>query len=177
MATGEGRLGGRTLPRSVSSSDTFCRVLGELLVGETSTSGCSRTLSEPTRGLDNASGRADDAAISREDRLTPSPATGRAIRCAQGVFRSREFLDKVLVPTRRAGREPSPPGDWASLHRLFPICGKGARAFFILRHALLGRSKGMCRSRTLRDIGSRPIRLLSARSAPGLLRSDRKSVV
>lgn len=109
MATGEGRLGGRALPRSVSSSDTFCRLLGELPVGETSTSRCSRTRSELTRG-DNASGRAIDAADSHEDRLSPSPATGTAIRCAQGVFRSREFPGKVPVLTRRAGYGPSPPG-------------------------------------------------------------------
>lgn len=82
---------------------------------------------------------------------------------------------KVPVPTRRAGQGPSPLGDWASFHRLFSICGKGARAFFILRHALLGRSTGMCRSRMLKDIGSRPIRLVSLRSAPGLLRSGRSA--
>jgi len=110
MATGEGRLGDRTLPRSVSSSDTFCRSLGDMLVGETSTSRCSRTRSELTRGADDASGRAVDAASSREDRLSPSPATGTAIRCAQGVFRSREFPGKVPVLTRRAGFGPSPPG-------------------------------------------------------------------
>lgn len=96
MATGEGRLGDRTLPRSVSSSDTFCRLLGDMLVGKTSTSRCSRTRSELTRGADDASGRAVDAASSHEDRLSPSPATGTAIRCAQGVFRSREFPGRCL---------------------------------------------------------------------------------
>ena len=78
---------------------------------------------------------------------------------------------------RKPEQRPWPAGGWTSIHRLFPSCGKGARAFLSSRGIPCSDGAGLsAEAERERTIGSRSRYVWSAFEAPPeLLRSGRSA--
>lgn len=101
------------------NSSTFCRELEGALAGEVSASGRFHALFRAHRGLPARLRRP----FGLKDRFSPSPATGTAIRSAQGAFHAGERPEERQDMARRTGQGPLLLRGWAALHRMFPACG------------------------------------------------------
>jgi hypothetical protein len=114
-------------------SSTFCRELVAAPVEESSASWRFRAVFRAHRGLPARLRRP----FSLKGRLSPTPATGRAIRCAQGAFHAGKRPEESQDPSSEPDKDPcSFEGGPLSTGCSQPV-EKGPAPYFILRRALL----------------------------------------
>ena len=83
-------------------SSTFCRELVGAPAEESSASWRLRAVFRAHRGLPARLRRP----FGLKDRFSPTPATGRAIRCAQGAFHAGKRPEERQDRARRTGQGP-----------------------------------------------------------------------
>jgi hypothetical protein len=111
-----------------------------------------------------------------KDRFSPSPAMGKAIGSAQGAFHAGKRPEEWQDPVRRAGQGPLFLRGWVAFHRMFPACGKGARALFHPASSPALTEQGCEQELDTEGRSARDRYVWSAPAAPpGLLRSGRSA--